>query len=447
MDDYQPGPHSDQRFTDLLTLASTKEVSTGTRPRVFLGWYVVAAAALAAFGEVAFFNPVLGVFIPEFESEFGWSRTEISAGVTLGSLVSAAIAPFFGPLVDRYGGRRFVVGGSLLMCVGLVCLSQMQTEWQFFILYALGRGTASGLIGLAGSVTVSKWFVRRRGFAVGVMSLGSRAGFAVLPIGVQLIIEASSWRTAALSLAAFVILVAVIPSLRWLHSRPEDFGLLPDGAPVPPPSGLLVPQPMREVSWTRHDAVRTSAFWLVTAAVALQSWAGGAINLHQIPHLVDSGLSAESAALTVSLLAVFAAAGAFLEGFLDSSLGSRWTFIIGLLGSSVGMVILMNVHSIETAMAFAFVYGLSWGLQVTSSQIVFADYFGRESLGAIRGSSVPFQMGLNAIGPLVAGGAYDLTGSYLAAFIPFTIAYLLAVGALLLARKPALPETLPASAA
>jgi MFS family permease len=415
------------------------EAPEKTKPRVFLGWYVVAAAALAAFGEVAFFNPVLGVFIPEFEREFGWSRTEISAGVTLGSLVSAVIAPFFGPLVDRYGGRRFVVGGSLLMVVGLACLSQMQTEWQFFILYALGRGTASGLIGLAGSVTVSKWFVRRRGFAVGVMSLGSRAGFAVLPIGVQLIIDASSWRTAALALAGFVVMVAVLPSLRWLHSRPEAFGLQPDGSQEAAPPGTH-PRPFeREMSWSRQEAMRTRAFWLVTAAVALQSWAGGAINLHQIPHLVDSGLSAESAALTVSLLAVFAAAGAFLEGFLDGSLGSRWTFVIGLLGSSAGMVVLMSVDGIGTALVFAFVYGLSWGLQVTSSQIVFADYFGRGSLGAIRGASVPFQMGLNAIGPLVAGGAYDLTGSYLAAFIPFTIAYLIAAVAMVVARRPALP--------
>jgi MFS family permease len=412
------------------------------KPRLFLGWHVVAAAALAAFGEVAFFNPVLGVFIPEFEREFGWSRTEISAGVTLGSLLSALIAPFFGPLVDRYGGRRFVVGGALLMFVGLVCLSQMQTEWQFFIIYGLGRGTASGLISLAASVTVSKWFVRRRGFAVGVMSLGSRAGFAVLPIGVQLIIDSSSWRMAVLTLAGLVIVFAVLPSFWWLHSNPEQFGLQPDGEPMPPPSPEATRAAFsREVNWSRHDAVRTNAFWLLTAAVALQSWAGGAINLHQIPHLVDRGLSAETAALTLSLLAVFAAAGAFLEGFLDSTLGSRWTLIIGLLGSSVGMVILMNVTGVSSAIIFAAVYGLSWGLQVTSSQIVFADYFGRVSLGAIRGASIPFQMGLNAIGPLVAGAAYDYTGSYLAAFIPFTIAYVVAAGAMLVAKRPAHPAT------
>jgi len=182
-----------------------------SKPRFFLGWTVVAVASLAAFAEVAFFNPVLGVFIPEFEREFGWSRTEISLAVTVGSLVGAACAPFFGPLIDRYGGKIFVVGGSLVMAIGLVCLSFMQTEWQFFVIYAVGRGAAAGFIGLAISVTVSKWFIRRRGYAVGLTFLGTRFGFALMPIGVQLLIQSYSWRTAALGLAGLVMICGVLP--------------------------------------------------------------------------------------------------------------------------------------------------------------------------------------------------------------------------------------------
>jgi MFS family permease len=124
---------------------------------------------------------------------------------------------------------------------------------------------------------------------------------------------------------------------------------------------------------------------------------------------------------------------------LDIRIGARWTMCIGLLGSAAGMVLLMSVHSVPMAIVFAGVYGVAFGLMITSGQIVFADYFGREALGAIRGSAAPLQMGLNAIGPLVGGAAYDLTGSYLAAFIPFTCAYLLAATALALARRPARP--------
>jgi MFS family permease len=183
----------------------------------------------------------------------------------------------------------------------------------------------------------------------------------------------------------------------------------------------------------------------VTLAVSLQNWAGGAVNLHQIPHLVDQGLEPEAAALIISLVAVFAAGGALLEGVLDQKIGARRTMALGLLGSAAGMIVLMNTASVAMGLAFAVSYGIAFGLMVTSSQIVFADYFGRHSLGAIRGTAAPFQMVFNAIGPIVGGLAFDLTGNYLAAFIPFTIAYVVAAGALMVARRPTLPVAVASS--
>ena len=411
------------------------------RPRFFLGWTVVGAALLASFTSVAFFNPTLGVFIPEFERDFGWSRTEISLGVTFGSLVGAAFAPLFGPLIDRYGGRRFVVFGTAFMAVCLVLLSQMQSEWQFFLVYALGRGTASGLIGLAAGVTVSKWFVRRRGLAIGVMSLGTRMGFALMPIGAQLIIQVSDWRMAALALAATVAVFGILPSLRWLYARPEALGLLPDGETAAMRNSPHRPAYRDEYSWSRQDALRTRAFWLVTIAVSLMSLTGGAVNLHQIPHLVDRGLTPETAALIITLVAAFGAIGVILEGVLDERIGARWTMVIGLIGSAAGVTVLVLVHSLTMAVLFAAVNGLFFGILVASNQIVFADYFGRDALGAIRGYSQPFQLGTNAFGPILAGAAHDLTGSYVAAFIPFTLAYLVSALALVIAKKPRPPET------
>jgi MFS family permease len=423
--------------------AGTTVTAVAAKPRFFLGWVVVGAALLSSFTEVAFFNPVLGVFIPEFEREFGWSRTEISLGVTLGSFCGAAASPFFGPLIDRYGGRRFVVGGCVLMAVALVGLSQMQQEWQFFIVYAIGRGTASGLISLAAGVTVSKWFIRQRGYAISVMSLGTRLGFALMPISVQLIINASGWRTAALALAATVAVLGVLPSLRWLHSRPEDMGLLPDGEGEPYVIDPSRPAPPPEVNWTRADAVRTRAFWLVTLSVSLMSLAGGAVNLHQIPHLVDRGLSADTAAFVITIVAIFGGLGVLLEGVLDAKFGARWTMITGLVGSAAGLAILVMVHSVAMALLFAVVNGLFFGLLVASQQVVFADYFGREALGAIRGNATPFQLGTNAFGPILAGAAFDLTGSYSAAFIPLVFAYIIAALALVIARRPIPPARTP----
>jgi MFS transporter, OFA family, oxalate/formate antiporter len=411
------------------------------RPRIFLGWTVVAVAAAATFSEVAFFNPVLGVFMPALTDEFGWGRTEISGAMTVGSLAGAFVSPIVGPMIDRRGGKLFVAGGCLVMALCLLALSQLQDVWHFYVLYAIGRAVATGMVGLAATVTVSKWFVRRRGLAVGVTTLGTRLGFAVMPIGVQLIISGAGWREAWAVLGFVVLAIGILPVLRFMHARPEDAGLTPDGdqAPLSDASTERVLRQI-EVDWSRRDAMRTRAFWLVTAAVSLQAWAGGAVNLHQIPHLVDQGLSPSLAAGVISLSAVFAAAGSLLEGALDERIGSRWTLVIGLVGSAAGMVVLINTDSTLMAIAYAVGYGLAFGLMVTSSQVVFAEYFGRLSLGAIRGSVAPIQMTLNAVGPLVGGAAFDLTGSYLAAFIPFTFAYLLAAGCLVLASKPPHPS-------
>jgi sugar phosphate permease len=333
------------------------------------------------------------------------------------------------------------------MAVCLVFLSLMQAEWQFLVLYAIGRGTASGLLALATGVTVSKWFVRRRGLAIGVMSLGTRLGFALMPIGAQLIIQAADWRAAALGLAATVAVFGIVPSLWFLHPRPEAMGLLPDGDTAASREAPGRPVYRDEYSWSRENALRTRAFWLVTFALSLMSLTGGAVNLHQIPHLVDRGLSPETAALVITLVAVFGGVGVIGEGILDERIGARWTMVIGLVGSSAGVTILILVHSLTMALLFAVVNGLFFGLLVASNQVVFADYFGRNALGAIRGYSQPFQLGTNAFGPILAGAAHDLTGSYVAAFAPFAVCYLVAAFALVIAKKPRPPEaaTLPAA--
>ncbi|HLF79496.1 MAG TPA: MFS transporter [Dehalococcoidia bacterium] len=396
---------------------------------------VVLAGALITFSETAFYNPVLGVFIPSFEKDFGWSRSGISAAVTCGALLGAAIAPIFGRMIDRSGGRLFVTCGGAVLALDLVGMALMQKEWQFIVLFAIGRGLAAGMITLALSVTVSKWFIRRRGFAVGVLSLGSRLGAAVLPISIQLIIEASSWRVAAFALAGLVATLGILPGVLWLHPHPEALRLEPDGSLTSPKKEQQARRSPEE-DWTARDAIRTPAFWLLTMAVSLQSCCTGAINLHQIPHLIDRGLSAQTAALIAGVLALSSIAGALLEGVLDIRLGTRWTMVIGLVGSATGVVVLINVNSTGMGLFYGAWYGLAFGLMLTSSQIVLADYFGRTSLGTIRGISAPFQMGFNAAGPLIAGIVYDATGSYSAAFTLFALSFGAAAISLTIARRP-----------
>jgi MFS family permease len=262
---------------------------------------------------------------------------------------------------------------------------------------------------------------------------------------VQLIIDQSGWRTAAYVLAVVVAVLGIVPVIAWLHPRPEAMGLLPDGDAPIEASGMAVGQqvPAVETNWTRHDAVRTQAFWFLTVAISLQTFAGGAVNLHQIPYMVDRGISHSDAALVLSLFAVFAGAGALIEGVLDDMIGARPTFVLGLLGSAAGMVVLMLTHTFAMGVVFAASYGLAFGMLLTSQQVLFADFFGREALGAIRGASLPLYMSLQALGPIAGGLVYDRTGSYIGAFVLFTIAYLIAAAAIASIRPPKLRDLEP----
>ena len=404
----------------------------------FYGWVVVSVAALVSFCQVSFFNPVLGVFIEPLSDEFGWSRATLSAAVAIGSLGGAVISPFVGRVLDRRGSRLVLAGGGAVMGACLIALAFTQTRWWFLLFYGIGRATAAGGTGLGTTVAASNWFVRDRGLALGVTLLGSRAGMAILPLAVQLVLLAVGWRSAYVMLGALVLSLAVLPSLRYLRRRPEDEGLLPDGRPPPTPAQVTPAEPVvpTEEEWTLREAVRTPALWLLTLATSQMFLVGGAVNLHQMPHLVDRGLSSTAAVGVVSTFAVFGGIGGLLGGVAQRRWGARWTLTGSLVGTAAGLVLLIQADNVAFAYFYGAWYGLVFGSVVTMMQVIYAEYFGRESLGSIRGAVAPVQMVFNAAGPVLAGVAFDVTGSYSQIFWVYTGVLLLAAFWMALARPP-----------
>lgn len=425
-----------------ITPQPRKEGKGGT----FYGWVIVSVAGLAAFSQVSFFNPVLGVFIQPLSDEFGWSRATISAAITIGSLGGAVISPFVGRFIDRAGSRLVVAAGGAVMGVSLLALAFTPGLWWFYLFYAVGRTTAIGGTSLAVIVAVSNWFVKNRGFALGVALLGGRAGMAILPLGVQLALIATNWRVAYLILGFLVLGLAVLPALRFLRRRPEDMGLLPDGLPAPASTAGAPARAVEdsEEQWTVGEAIRTPSFWLLTLATSQMFLAGGAVNLHQMPHLVEQGLSSTMAVGVVSVFAVFGGIGGLLGGLAQRRIGARWTFAASLAGAASGLVLLIYADSPGLAYLYGVWYGLVFGSMVTMMQVVYAEYFGRESLGSIRGAVAPIQMVFNAAGPLLAGLAFDATGSYDQIFWVFVASLLLAAFWMTLARPPRRPAAIAA---
>ena len=271
-----------------------------------------------------------------------------------------------------------------------------------------GQGAISGRINLASFVAVPNWFVRRWPLAVAIVSPGPRMGMAVIPMLAAVVIEASGWRAGWVALAAVALGVGVAPPLLLVRRRPEDAGLRTDGA------------------------VRTRAYWLVGFGVAFVFFSAGSINLHQIPHLEDRGLEPA----LVAVFSVAGAAGGLLGGAVATRLSVRWTLAAWLAGQSAGVLLLIGVPSLSGAIVYAISYGLFFGSVVTLNQVIYADYFGRGSLGLIRGSFEPVQMAFNAAGPLLTGIWFDRAGSYDAAFALFAALFLTSAAFVALSPYP-----------
>lgn len=402
---------------------------------------MVGAGTASAFSAVVFFNPILGVFVSELDAEFGWTRAQLALAITIGSVAAGLGGPLAGWAVDRWGGRWVIATGAAVLVVCLLLLAGMSELWQLYALYSTGRAISFAAVASASYVAVSNWFLRRRGLAVGLVAAGSRAGMAVLPLLVAVVISATdSWRAGWLALAGVAAAIGVLPSLLLIRRRPEDMGLRPDGDAAPAEqdgkgvgdagSGDLA------FDYDLRHALRTRAFWLIGMALAVAMFAQGSVNFHQIPYLEDQGLSRTQAALIVSVFSSIGALGGLAGGLLSSRMRMRWTMMLSLIGMAGGILLLVNVETFGAALLYAVVYGFFFGSNFTMVQAIYADYYGRRSLGLIRGAFQPVQLGMNAAGPFVAGLWFDRTGSYAAPFALFSVFFLLAAVAVAFASYP-----------
>ncbi|MCK9487001.1 MAG: MFS transporter [Dehalococcoidia bacterium] len=421
-------------------LNATPTAPRPARRRLYYGWRVVVAAFFATFGSVVFFNPVLGVFSQLLEDDFGWTRSEVSAAISIGGLVAGVIAPVTGILVDRWGGRWVVVLSGVIMAACALTLSQMQALWHLLLFYSIGRAVSVGAMSPAGFVATANWFVRRRAAVAGIVAVGPRIGMALFPLVVAVAIEVfGGWRAGWVALAAIALAITA-PSLLFMRRRPEDMGLRPDGDPEPMDLDGLPSAPL-ERDFTLREAMRTRAYWLVGFAVALTMFCGGAINFHQIPHLVDQGLPRTQAALVITVFSGMGAVGAIVGGMVAQRVTMRWAMAGALVGMAGAILLLMNSASLPAAMTYAVVYGSFFGVQVSLMHVVYADYFGRAALGRIQGSFGPVQMLTNAAGPFLAGVWYDRVGSYDAPFVTFAVIFLVAALGMVLSPYPPAPKT------
>ena len=398
-------------------------------PAPFYGWVVVGAAfsvLFMAYGAQFSF----GVFFTALLEEFGWSRAALSGAFALYAFGYSSLAVVSGSLTDRWGPRAVIATGGVFLGASWIAMSFTHSLWHPYVVYgvvgALGMSTAYVPCG----ATVARWFVRRRGLAVGLASAGGSLGAFALPPLAQLLVSRLGWRWAYVIFGA-AILVSLNALAPLMKRDPESLGLNPDGASGAPPERVPAGQ-----SYTMGEALKSRAFWVLFTLFAL-TWVGVfSPMVHLVPLARGLGIDPMLAATLVSALGMAAVAGRLIMGTLSDRVGRRPALGMGLGLQAVAFLGLAVAESLPALYAASIAFGFSYGAVSALMPAVIADFFGRAQAGGLVGLLFATAGSMSAWGPLGAGFIYDRTGSYGPAWLGSAALNVMALGLLRWARPP-----------
>lgn len=402
--------------------------------KIFYGWRIVAAGGALQFLQSLLLNQAFGAYVAVLADERGWSKTALSGAAALKSTETALLGPVLGWMVDRFGAQWIIRVGIVTFGIGFMLLSQIDSLTQFylaFVVLALGASMCSNFVA---SVAIIQWFEKKRARALSMCQFGQALG-GIFVVLVAWSIQSFGWRTTAFGSGVLIIL-AGWPLASMIRSRPEDHGETVDGiAPAPKIEGAPA-VPVRR-TFTSREAVRTSAFWLISLGHAFALLVVSAVNVHAIAHVKEGlGYSLAQASLAFSLVTVGQFAGVMMGWVIGEKFDKRHVSAACMLLHAAGLLMLTYAGSAIVLGASVLVHGIAWGLRGPFMQAIRADYFGRSSIGMIIGLSSLITVFGNIGGPLVAGIFADWTGDYRTGFT--ILALIAAAGSLffLFAKPP-----------
>jgi cyanate permease len=412
--------------------------------RFFYGWYIVGVGILTQIAGVFSLSSTLSVFLKPVTEDLGVSRGAFSLVRTGEILVSAAIAPVIGPLIDRHGGRWLIVIGTVIASAGYFLLSQVQEFWQFFLLRCTLVTTGDTLMSsLVVTVIISRWFIRKRGRAIAIASLGTGVAKVSMPLVAASLFVWVGWRQTWAVFGILALVLVIVPAIAYIRRSPEDMGLHPDGEPTGSSPGqearLSAAQRQAlaaDVNWSRDEALRTQAFWLLVVTFGIASIGIAGLNLHVFAFVTDIGYPPMTAATFMSTIAFTQLGSTLFWGFLAERIDIRKAAMGQFLIQALGLILAITSRQLFAVYAGFFLYGIGLGGSLVLRELVWANYFGRLSLGAVRGMGTLLTHIFAAIGAPFFGFLFDFTGSYYLSFVLFAIALLASAGLIMLVRPP-----------
>lgn len=411
------------------------------RRRFYYGWVLVAVAVVAGGFNTGVGTWALTVFAKPMTEEMEWSRTAFFGALTVYTAVASFLSPLVGPFRDTTRGPRVLMfGGAVLIGGSLITLRWVDSLWEYYLFY--GVLAAIGSLGIGEAITqaiLPKWFVRRRGRAMGIAVMGGGLGPLFAPLTLHTIMNAVGWRDTWLIMGIAVIAI-LVPLSFLVRTRPEDMGLLPDGelTPKEEPAEHQAPRrPPEERSLTRAEAIRSPAFWLIILAYALGGLGMRGFQVNWLPYLQDVGFATGVGAFAIMVYGICTVGVRPFWGILGDRFPVRRVIVVQSFLTASSILLLIYVVGTPMLFTFMVLFGVTMGGSFILRPLIVANYFGRNHLGAISSLMRPFNGFTGAIGPVFVAAVYDLHGSYFWGFVMVMIGFAFTGAVIALAKPPA----------
>jgi MFS family permease len=354
-----------------------------------------------------------GVFFQEFQQEFGWSRALISGAASIAFFVMGAGAVLAGTLNDRIGPRIILTVSGVSLGLAYLLMSQINMPWQLYLMYGLFAGIGFSTHDVIILSTIARWFVKYRGMMSGIVKVGTGIGQFSGPLIAAALISSFGWRNAYLIIGV-IVLMGLVALAQFMKRDPWGMGLLPDGDRKNTDRNAL---PAEDNGVSLRATLRNMQFWGICFSEFAVFFCLLTIPVHIVPHAMDQGLTPALAALVLSTIGGASIVGRLVMGAANDKIGGKHSLMTCFVILIVGFILLLFTSSPWMMFLFAFVYGFAHGGFFTVMSPMIAEFFGMGSHGQLFGTVLFFGTIGGAIGPIMTGYIFDITGAYLVAFI------------------------------
>ena len=407
--------------------------------QIFWGWYVVLGAFLVlclSYGVRYSF----GVFVHPMFKETGWPMSVISISASVNILVYSISGIFWGRLADRVAPKWMMTGGSVLTAVGFYYLTHAETPLGLYLSYGVLCGIGHACLGMVVCASaIGKWFIRKRGVALGLSSMGIGVGTMLMGPAAGYIVDTYDWRTGFVFFGIVILVVGTLVSQVLMgRTTPEAIGLVPDGEPVveerPGPERV----PERHACTSLRPVLTDGRFWILAVCNSAATAVLMMTFVHQVAYAVGNHIGKLEAAAALGIIGLASSAGKFFFGWLcDKVADAKYVAGLGFFIMALGIGVLIAADTVPILYLFAVVFGIGYGSMAPLMPYLTADRFGRHVLGSAYGMLIFFVAGVGgSIGPVVGGAIYDRSGSYANAWL-LDLIVLIVISLLILTLKPA----------